>query len=162
MFGEPFLEAPIQSVDDAFAASLTGGVTGTGRATRTAGSRTQTRQSARGDPDESSAGQRRRTAHTGQAGPAFVDNVEVVDATPRRVILHLRYPIQLLPLLVFESLWKLIWLVAVGVPHLMAGDMDAQMSSVFFSVSLAVIILAVTAWDYVWKQHVRALVAHWR
>jgi hypothetical protein len=38
---------------------------------------------------------------------------------------------QLLPLLVFESLWKLIWLAAVGVPHLMAGDMDPQLRSVF-------------------------------
>ena len=76
--------------------------------------------------------------------------------------LALRYPVQLLPLLVFESLWKLIWLAAVGIPHLMAGDMDAQMNSVFFSVSLVVIILAVTPWDYVWKRYVRAPGAHWR
>jgi hypothetical protein len=76
--------------------------------------------------------------------------------------LGLRYPIQLLPLLVFESLWKLIWLAAVGVPHLMAGDMDPQLSSVFFSVSLVVIILAVTPWDYVWKRYVSAPGAPWR
>ena len=76
--------------------------------------------------------------------------------------LGLRYPVQLLPVLVFESLWKLIWLAAVGIPHLVAGDMDAQLSSVFFSVSLVVIILAVTPWDYVWKRYVRAPGAQWR
>ena len=76
--------------------------------------------------------------------------------------LGLRYPVQLLPLLVFESLWKLIWLAAVGIPHLVAGDMDAQMSSVFFSVLFVVIILAVTPWDYVWKSYVRAPGARWR
>ena len=76
--------------------------------------------------------------------------------------LGVRYPIQLLPLLVFESLWKLIWLAAVGVPHLMAGDMDPQMRSVFFSVSLVVTILAVTPWDYVWKRYVSAPGAPWR
>jgi hypothetical protein len=76
--------------------------------------------------------------------------------------LGLRYPVQLLPLLVFESLWKLIWLAAVGIPHLMAGDMDAQMSSVFFSVSLVVIIIAVTPWEYVWKRYVRAPGSQWR
>jgi hypothetical protein len=76
--------------------------------------------------------------------------------------LGVRYPVQLLPLLVFESLWKLIWLAAVGVPHLMAGDMDPQMRSVFFSVSLVVIILAVTPWDYVWKRYVSAPGAPWR
>ena len=43
--------------------------------------------------------------------------------------LGLRHPVRMLPLLVFESLWKLIWLGVVGVPHLMAGDMNAQVSS---------------------------------
>jgi hypothetical protein len=76
--------------------------------------------------------------------------------------LGVRYPIQLLPVLVFESLWKLIWLAAVGVPHLIAGDMDAQMSSVFFSVSFVVIVLAVTPWDYVWKRFVRVPGDPWR
>ena len=76
--------------------------------------------------------------------------------------LGLRYPIQLLPLLVFESLWKLIWLAAAGIPHLIAGDMDAQMSSVFFSVCFVVIILAVTPWDYFWKRYVSAPGAPWR
>ena len=76
--------------------------------------------------------------------------------------LGLRYPIQLLPLLVFESLWKLIWLAAVAIPHMTAGDMDAQMRSVFSSVSLVVIVLAVTPWDYVWKRYVRAPGAQWR
>lgn len=76
--------------------------------------------------------------------------------------LGLRYPIQLLPLLLFESLWKLIWLAAVGVPHLIAGDMNAQMSSVFFNVCFVVIILAVTPWDYVWKRYVSAPGAPWR
>jgi hypothetical protein len=65
-------------------------------------------------------------------------------------------------LLVLESLWKLIWLAAVGIPHLIAGDMDANMSSVFFSVSFVVIILAVTPWDYVWKRYVRAPGDPWR
>ena len=76
--------------------------------------------------------------------------------------LGLRHPVQMLPVLVFESLWKLIWLGVVGVPHLMAGDMDAQMSSVLSSVSVVVIILAVTPWDYVWKQYFRTPGAPWR
>ena len=76
--------------------------------------------------------------------------------------LGLKYPIQLLPVLVFESLWKLIWLAAVAIPHLRAGDMDAQMRSVFFNCSLVVVVLAITPWDYVWKRYVRAPGAPWR
>ena len=75
--------------------------------------------------------------------------------------LGLRYPVQLLPLLVFESVWKLIWLAAVAVPHLASGDMSTQMSSVMFTVSL-VVILAVTPWDYVWQRYVRAPGDPWR
>jgi hypothetical protein len=41
-------------------------------------------------------------------------------------LLGLRYPVQLLPLLVFESAWMLIWLAAVAVPHLVAGDKVAS------------------------------------
>ena len=77
-------------------------------------------------------------------------------------VLGLRHPVRMLPLLVFESLWKLIWLGVVGVPHLMAGDTDAQMSSMLFSMSFVVIILAVTPWGYVWMQYVRAPGAPWR
>ena len=77
-------------------------------------------------------------------------------------LLGLRYPVQMLPLLIFESVWKLIWLAAVAVPHLASGDMSTQMSSVLSSVSLVVVILAVTPWDYVWKRYVRAPGDPWR
>ena len=71
-------------------------------------------------------------------------------------IVGLRHPLQMLPLLVFESAWKLIWLVAVAVPHLVSGDMSAQMSSVLASVAVGVVIIAVTPWDHVWKRFVTA------
>ncbi len=77
-------------------------------------------------------------------------------------LLGLKYPVRMLPVLLFESAWKLIWLAAVGIPHLIAGDMDARMSSVLFNVSLVVVILAVTPWDYVWKRYVRAPGDPWR
>ena len=77
-------------------------------------------------------------------------------------ILGLRYPVALIPVLMFESAWKLIWLAAVGIPHLLAGDMDAEMRSVLFNVSFVVVVLAVTPWDYAWKRYVRAPGDPWR
>ena len=76
--------------------------------------------------------------------------------------LGLRYPIRMLPLLMFESMWKVIWLGVVGIPYLLAGDMNAQLDRILFSVSLVVVILAVTPWDYVWKRYVRAPGDAWR
>lgn len=77
-------------------------------------------------------------------------------------LVGLRHPVRMLPLLVFESAWKVIWLAAVAVPHLIRGDMTAQMSSVLASVSLVVVVVAVTPWDYVWKRYVTAAGDPWR
>lgn len=76
--------------------------------------------------------------------------------------LGLRYPVQLLPILLFEMLWKLIWLVAVALPHLVAGDVDSETGSVLFSCSFIVVIIAVIPWRYVWTHYVKAPGAAWR
>lgn len=74
----------------------------------------------------------------------------------------LRYPVRMLPLLILESGWKLLWLAAVAIPHLISGDMSAQMTSVLSSVSLVIVIIAVTPWDYVWKRYITAPGEPWR
>lgn len=77
-------------------------------------------------------------------------------------ILGVRYPIRMLPLLIFESVWKAIWLAAVAVPHLVAGDLDAETGRILSSVSLIVVILAVTPWDYVVRRYLLAPGDPWR
>lgn len=95
--------------------------------------------------------------------PAFEGVVAaLLTAMGLLAFLGLRYPIQLLPLLIFEALWKLIWLAAVGVPHLLAGDMDPQISSILSNVSLVVIILAVTPWRYVIARFLTKQGTAWR
>ena len=39
--------------------------------------------------------------------------------------LGLRYPIKLLPILLFEALWKLLWLSLVALPKAITGSLDA-------------------------------------
>ena len=76
--------------------------------------------------------------------------------------LGLRYPVKMLPLLVFESAWKLLWLAVVALPSATAGDLDAATQEVVVSCSLVVVILAVTPWRYVWRQYVRSQGDRWR
>jgi hypothetical protein len=73
-----------------------------------------------------------------------VPAVELTSALSATAAGQPRTAVQLLPLLIFEPAWKLIWLAAVAVPHLVAGDMNAEMGRVLLSVSLVVVILAVT------------------
>ncbi len=77
-------------------------------------------------------------------------------------LLGLRYPVRLLPILLFESLWKLIWLSVVALPAALADDVDKAMSEVLFNCSLVVIILAVVPWRYVWQRYVVAKGDPWR
>ena len=76
--------------------------------------------------------------------------------------LGLRYPVRLLPILLFESLWKLIWLSVVALPAVAAGDVDQAMTETILSCSLVVIIVAVVPWRYVWQRYVTAKGDRWR
>jgi hypothetical protein len=76
--------------------------------------------------------------------------------------LGLRYPVRMLPILLFEVTWKVIWIAAVALPHLVADDIDAATSAVLFNCSLVVIVIAVIPWPYVWRNYVRAPGDAWR
>jgi hypothetical protein len=77
-------------------------------------------------------------------------------------LLGLRYPVRLLPILLFECLWKLIWLSVVALPAVVAGDVDEALSEVIVSCSLVVVIAAVVPWRYVWRRYATATGDRWR
>jgi hypothetical protein len=76
--------------------------------------------------------------------------------------LGLRYPVRMLPVLLFEVIWKVIWIAAVAIPHLVSDDMNGATSEVLFSCSFVVVILAVIPWRYVWRRYVRTPGDAWR
>jgi hypothetical protein len=76
--------------------------------------------------------------------------------------LGLRYPVKLLPVLLFESAWKLLWLALVALPKATSGGLDPATAATAVNCSLVVVILAVTPWPYVWRNYVRATGDRWR
>jgi hypothetical protein len=77
-------------------------------------------------------------------------------------LLGLRYPVKLLPLLLFESAWKLLWLGLVALPRVASGGLDAATAEVAVNCSLVVFIVAVTPWPVVWRTYVTAPGDRWR
>ena len=77
-------------------------------------------------------------------------------------LLGLRYPVKMLPILLFESAWKLLWLGAVAAPLWISGDMDPATSEVAGTALWVVIILAVIPWRYVIMQYVKKPGDPWR
>ncbi len=95
--------------------------------------------------------------------PAYEGVVAVLlTAMSLLALVGLRYPVRMLPILVFESTWKLIWLAVVAIPNAAAGELSDVKVSLLFSISFVAIILVVTPWDYVWKNYVTAPGDRWR
>ncbi|TDW81749.1 hypothetical protein EV137_7759 [Kribbella pratensis] len=99
----------------------------------------------------------------GSSWPLFEGVVTcILTAMSLLAFLGLRYPVRLLPLLLFESAWKLIWLSVVALPKAVAGDMDSATQAIAVNCAVVLVILAVTPWRYVWQQYVRAPGDRWR
>src|SRR5512141_812007 len=62
----------------------------------------------------------------------------------------LRYPLQMLPILLFELVWKTIWLVDFGLPQKSAGVSTTQFNGDFQAIVLGpVLVILVIPWGYV-------------
>lgn len=76
-------------------------------------------------------------------------------------ILGLRYPLQMLPLLLFEITWKTAWLLTVALPHWLRAQWNQDLASTTFAVSLVVIFLPLIPWGYVFDQYVKKSGERW-
>ncbi|MDN5796312.1 MAG: hypothetical protein L0H79_11255 [Intrasporangium sp.] len=77
-------------------------------------------------------------------------------------LLGLRHPVRLLPLLLLETAWKLLWLGLIALPKAVAGDLDPATTDIVVNCSLVVLIIAVVPWRHVWRSLVRAPGDRWR
>jgi hypothetical protein len=77
-------------------------------------------------------------------------------------LLGLRHPVALLPVLLLETTWKLLWLSLVALPNAAAGDLDAARTDILVNCSLVVVIIAVIPWRYVWRTYIGSPGDRWR
>jgi hypothetical protein len=78
-------------------------------------------------------------------------------------VLGLRYPRQMLPLLLFEMAWKTIWFLAFGLPQYLSGQVPPTFGEDFKAITIGVVIMPfVIPWGYVWRHYVKAPGDRWR
>lgn len=58
-------------------------------------------------------------------------------------------PLLMLPLLVWETIWKTLWLIVIALPAWRGGTMDPVTTENTFACALVVLIYAVIPWGYV-------------
>jgi len=78
-------------------------------------------------------------------------------------IVGLRYPLQMLPLLMFEFAWKTIWLFAFGLPQWSASQVPLTFAEDFKAIVAGVILMPlVIPWGYVFAHYVKKPADRWR
>jgi len=77
-------------------------------------------------------------------------------------LLGLRYPQRMLPILLFEVGWKLIWLGLVALPLWLDGNLTGATLEQAYTVLLVAFIIAVIPWRHVVRQFVLSRGERWR
>jgi hypothetical protein len=74
----------------------------------------------------------------------------------------LRYPLAMLPMLLFELVWKAIWMAAYGLPQWLSGQRPPTFADDFFNIAFGAVLLVVIPWGHVWKCYIRQPAERWR
>lgn len=77
--------------------------------------------------------------------------------------LGIRYPLPMLPVMLFELVWKTIWLLVVALPLWRAGAMDERtLQTALECLAGVVIIPIVLPWGYVFRKYVSEPGQRWK
>jgi hypothetical protein len=75
----------------------------------------------------------------------------------------LRYPLRMLPIFLFEFVWKTIWLFVFGFPQWLAGTGSPRLGEDLVSIGTGPILFAlIIPWPYVWRRYFREPAERWR
>ncbi len=74
----------------------------------------------------------------------------------------LRYPLEMLPILLFELAWKTIWLIDYGLPQWRAGVHTTQFTEDFKAIALGMILIPIIPWGYAFRHYLKKSGARWR
>ncbi len=74
----------------------------------------------------------------------------------------IRYPLKMLPILMFEWIWKTVWVVAIGIPLWRSGTMNADFAETWKAMFMGVVLLPfIIPWPYLWRHYIKAPGDRW-
>lgn len=68
-------------------------------------------------------------------------------------LVGVRSPLHMLPLLIYELLWKLIWLLGVALPLWLANQLDADTLHSLPKIAPVVILIPFIPWRYIFSKY---------
>lgn len=100
--------------------------------------------------------------HTNEFAIANGARVAMLAGLGAVAALGLRFPVKMLPVLLFEVVWKAIYLIAFAYPVWSAHQITASMAEDIKAVSMVVILLPLIPWRYVFGQYVMKGGERWK
>jgi hypothetical protein len=76
-------------------------------------------------------------------------------------LLGLRYPLQMLPILLWELVWKAVWLGVIALPLWRSGQVDEATAANTFACSLVILVVIAIPWRFVFDHYVRKQGDRW-
>jgi len=92
--------------------------------------------------------------HTNEFAAAHGIQVALLAGLGASAALGLRYPVQMLPVLLFELIWKAIYLLAFALPLWSAHAINAAVAEDIKAVLMAVVFIPLIPWRYVFARYV--------
>ncbi|MGO1072452.1 hypothetical protein [Lysobacter sp. CA199] len=87
----------------------------------------------------------------------------VLGAIALLAVVGIRYPLKMLPLLLFELLWKCVWVLAFGVPLWLNRQLDAGTAETLNDCLFGIAVVAIALpWGHVFRHYLKAPGDRWR
>jgi hypothetical protein len=77
-------------------------------------------------------------------------------------LLGLRYPLAMLPMLIFEIAWKTIWMALIAYPAWANGRMTPGVEGLFWECSPVFVMYLIMPWRYIWHHYAKPRGEAWR
>ena len=101
-------------------------------------------------------------ASSGTAADSHTVVMALLGALSLLCLLGIRYPLRMLPLLIFELLWKILWVVAFALPLWLTDRLDAYGQETLFACMMGVVLVPlVIPWGYVYRNYMKARSEPW-
>jgi hypothetical protein len=100
--------------------------------------------------------------HTNEYAVTYGIQMSLLGGLGLAAALGLRYPVQMLPILLFELTWKAIYLLAFALPLWRANAIDAATAEDIKSVLFVVILVPLIPWKFVFANYVMKRGDRWR
>ena len=100
--------------------------------------------------------------HTNEYAATYGIQISLLAGIGLTAALGLRYPLKMLPILLFELTWKAIYLLAFALPSWRAHQINEAMAEDITNVLVVVILLPLIPWRYVFVHYVLGRGDRWK